>query len=202
MKFAASVAHLNSHKFISKCFDGLRFCLNLILFPLLDAVIFCHFVTLHHFSSDTADLFCLLLKSESVSQEGKGHVSIILFSQAFTEKAQQSFQSIGTVFVENVGCQKSPLFSRSVQPELTYLIRMGAHWAHRDPIEGLWDETTAESVKLVFQLRVSAELTDDFIYFHFLPEHMDSSEVVHVLLQCSSEWMLLWYSHLFVCKHL
>lgn len=123
-------------------------------------------------------------------------MSIILFSQAFREKAQQSFQSVGTVFVfcfpllENVGCQKSLLFSHSVHSELTYLIRMGAHWAHRDPIEGLGDETTAESVKLVFQLRVSAELTDDFIYFHSLLEHIDSTEVAHIFLQCSSEWML------------
>ncbi len=120
-----------------------------------------------------------------------------MFSQAFSEKALQSFQSVGTVFggglfpfLENVGCQKSLLFSRSVQPELTYLIRMGAHWAHWDPIQGLGDETTAESVKLVFQLRVSAELTDDFIYFHSLLEHIDSTEVAHILLQCASEWML------------
>lgn len=60
---------------------------------------------------------------------------------------------------------------------------MGAHWAHWDTIEGLRDETAAESVKLVFQLRDSAELTDDSIYFHSPIEHIDSAEVVHILLQ-------------------
>lgn len=62
-------------------------------------------------------------------------------------------------------------FSRSVQPRLTSLIRIGAHFAHRDTTEGPRDRTKAELVKLVFLSRASAVVTDDFIHFRSLLEN-------------------------------
>lgn len=52
----------------------------------------------------------------------------------------------------NACCQMSLLFSSSVQPKLTYFIRMGAHRANQDTqLKVSEDGTTAESVKLAFQ---------------------------------------------------
>lgn len=94
---------------------------NLILFPLLDSSIFCHFI----FTPS------LLLRHRrpllSITVLGKrstgrvGHVSIIFLSQAFREKAQLSFHAALEFFFffpffgkRHQCCQMSLLFSRCV----------------------------------------------------------------------------------------
>lgn len=133
-------------------------------------LIFCLFVSLHHFSSVTSSV----LYSERESAGRTEHVSIIFLSPAFREESpgvrwdtESCFLSV-FLFLEKLAVK----FSRSVRPGLTCLIRIGAHFAHRDTTEGLGDRTKAELVKLVF---LSLGWGDGWLHSLSLPSGKHSS---------------------------
>lgn len=136
-----------------------------------------------------------------------GHVSIVLLSQAFREKSPAVISE----------CERCPRFfswkATAVKchyyspAAFTYLIRMVAHWAHRDTIEGIGDDSTAESLKLVFQLQSFSSIDrwlnlPSFSFGTYRFSWACTSCCSVHMSGCSKNMLFLRSSHLFVCKHL